>query len=487
MPFYFQAALTVVLALIIFLVVILLIRTLRMHSSPTPKADLPDLGDAFAMRTSESLSSLIGFQTISHLNQMEHGGYGEWLRMRDYLRARYPLVHQTMLREQVGGFSLLFKWSAPESETPQEPLLFCAHMDVVEGKTESWTHPMFSGDTEDGYVWGRGALDCKSILVCILEAAESLISEGFVPSRDIYFAFGHDEEIGGKEGAANLANWFRGQNLRFLMILDEGGCITRSSPPIGRPVAHIGVGEKGALQLKLKSVAQGGQTGEPENHTAVGLLSEAITRIEYRQLPPRMTPVMRFALRTLAKDLPFLFQFAIANDAFFHHFLFSHIEKNPEGNAMIRTTLAPTVIKGSISSNRIAEEAEALVDCHMLQGEHDSVLQQYFHDLTQDLHTEVEILRVSEPSVLSKYTGRTYQMLSSSILRCFGPTPIVPCILATGTDARNYDRLSECVFRFAPFILTPEERKTIHGANERISVQNLQQAVSFYRDLMMNF
>ncbi len=125
-------------------------------------------------------------------------------QLHAFLKKTYPLVHKNIRLEVVNGFSLLYIW---EGTNPKlEPIQLMAHQDVVSADPTEWTHPPFEGKLVDGFVWGRGSLDIKNQLIGILEAAEELLRQGYKPERTIHFAFGHDEETGGVNGAAYVGS-----------------------------------------------------------------------------------------------------------------------------------------------------------------------------------------------------------------------------------------------------------------------------------------
>ncbi len=117
--------------------------------------------------------------------------------LNDYLEESYPLVHKNLNKEVVNNYSLVYHW---ESESNKDkPILFTSHLDVVVADEGKWMYPPFSGFVDDEYIWGgRGTLDIKVQVISLLEAIEKLLEEGYKPRRDIYLAFGHDEEIGGE-------------------------------------------------------------------------------------------------------------------------------------------------------------------------------------------------------------------------------------------------------------------------------------------------
>jgi carboxypeptidase PM20D1 len=149
----------------------------------------------------EHLAGAIRYETVS-VDLHKPSVAEVFHSLHSYLEQSYPLIHRTIKREYVNRYSLLYTWRGSEPSLPG--VLLLAHMDVVpvDGNSEpGWTHPPFSGDVADGFVWGRGALDMKGSLIGLLEAVEYLLGKGFNPRRTIYLAFGHDEETGGQKGA----------------------------------------------------------------------------------------------------------------------------------------------------------------------------------------------------------------------------------------------------------------------------------------------
>ncbi|MDR0249585.1 MAG: M20/M25/M40 family metallo-hydrolase [Oscillospiraceae bacterium] len=449
------------------------------HRAAAPPKD-PQVNASLAAHAADSLSAAIAFQTVSNKDDSNRS-YGEWVRLREYLKQRYPLVHRTLDREQFGGFSLLYRWRAADPKYP--PLLFCGHIDVAPAH-EGWTRQPFGGEIAGGCVWGRGAIDCKSVVVCLLEAAEHLLSEGFEPQRDIFLAFGHDEELGGEQGAKNIAKAFVQADMKFDMVLDEGGCLSRAPLPIGRPAAHVCVAEKGRASLRFTAKDENPQAAVPPKQSALGRLCEAVCRLEYKPVKSRLTPVVRDMLKALAPELPLGRRILICHPFLFRGKLLKEMEKHRETNALVRTTVAPTMAKGSHSPGKMPETAEFLLNARLLVGENENAFAQYMAELTQDLGVEVEIMSVKNPSAVSKYNTQSFASVRRAIEHVFGPVPVLPSVMASGTDAAHYERFSECVYRFTPFVLTPEELAGIHGPDEHIKVQALGSAVLFYEELM---
>jgi carboxypeptidase PM20D1 len=225
----------------------------------------------------EHLGQAIQIQTISHAN-LEANDRSAYQRVQAFvamqraLQATYPRLHRTLHSEVVSDFSLLYTWTGSEPELP--PFLMMAHMDVVPiepGSESAWTLPPFSGVISDGFVWGRGALDYKCGVVGMMEAIEWLIRNGYKPRRTVYLAIGHDEELGGMCGARRVARLLESRGVRLESVLDEGGALVDGIlPGVERPVALIGVAEKGYLSLELSVEVQGGHSAIPNAETAIG-------------------------------------------------------------------------------------------------------------------------------------------------------------------------------------------------------------------------
>lgn len=200
----------------------------------------------------DHLAEAIRTPTVSQEDR-ERNDPGDVLALHAFLRETYPLVHERCLVETVTGLSLLFTWQGTDAEA--DPIVLMAHMDVgpVEPGTEDdWDQDPFGGTTVDGELWGRGSLDDKGPLIAIMEAVEHLLDSGFVPSRTVNIALGHDEEIGGLEGAKRTAELLSERGIRPWFVVDEGGWVVDEIPPLtNEPVALVGTAEKGYLNLEL--------------------------------------------------------------------------------------------------------------------------------------------------------------------------------------------------------------------------------------------
>jgi carboxypeptidase PM20D1 len=362
--------------------------------------------------------------------------------------------------------------------------LLLAHLDVVpvDPATEAkWTHPPFAGAVADGFVWGRGALDDKAALVTQLEAVEHLLAAGFVPRRTVIFAFGHDEEVGGR-GARALCARLQARGDRIESVLDEGTLVLSGTVPgIARPVALIGAGEKGYLSVALTTRAPGGHSSMPPPHTAVGELARAITRLEDHPPPARLIPAVREMFLSLAREGPFLLRLVMGSLWLTEPLLLRQLAGRPATNALVRTTTAVTMIEGGPKENVLPEAARAVVNFRVLPGETSETVRSHARARVGDA-VEVKLLEatLSEPSPVSPLDGPVYARLQRAVRQIFPEAIVAPTLVLGATDARHYTALTPAVYRFMPFPITSEDLRRFHGTDERIAVATLPLAVRFY-------
>ena len=338
------------LALFIILVVIVLLRTFGFSSpkkdvSPIPMAEV----DGYIV--AEHLSKAIQIKTIAHADQAQIDP-APFEKFHSLLQQLYPLVHEKLKREVVNDYSLLYTWLGTNPDL--DPILLASHIDVVpadEGESSAWTHPPFAGVIEEGYLWGRGTLDCKYGVIGILEAVTKLIENGFEPERTIYLGFGHDEEVSGINGAKAIAELLEYRQVQLACLIDEGGSVTEGMlTGVDIPSGLIGISEKGFISLKLSTHSDGGHSSMPPANTNIGLLSLAIASLEAQQFPAHLE-VITFLMSFFGNHLPFMQRMAFANNWLFGNMLKRKLTQSHTTNAMIRTTTAPTIFKSGDTEN----------------------------------------------------------------------------------------------------------------------------------------
>jgi len=418
-----------------------------------------------------------------------YGPAGAFLAFHDFLAETYPRVHRALDREVVGGLSLLYTWRG--TDRTAGPILLTAHQDVVpvsEETLEDWTHPPFAGAVAEGYIWGRGSMDCKGILIAILEAAEGLLARGWQPRRSILLAFGHDEEVGGHQGAARLAALLRSRGVQAEFVLDEGGFVVDASLlGLSRPVAAVGIAEKGYLSLSLSVEAEGGHSSMPPAHTAIGTLARAIQRLESSPFPARLERTGRLVFEHLRPELSLPLKAALAGSRLLEGPLKLLLQRFEATNALIRTTQAATIIQGGVRENVLPQHAAAVVNLRLLPGDSIAYAVDRVKKVVNDPRVTVEVRgRASEASPVSDLQAEGFRTLKRTIREVFPGALTAPLLLPGMSDARHYSGISTCMLRFGPQRVNREDRKRAHGTNERVSVENYREFVDFYARLLRN-
>lgn len=467
------------------LLIVLVTRTLMLGASPSVEIEQAAYKPYDGAAIAERLRGAIQFKTISWNLERPHDEEA-FTAFAAYLSEHYPAAHEAMTRDVVSGKSLIFIW--PGSDRSQKPIGLLAHIDVVpvEAGTESeWTRPPFSGAVFDNAVWGRGALDNKGPLIAIMEAAERLASEGFTPARDIYFLFGHDEEIGGSDGAGEIAALLKSRGVHFTWTLDEGsGLVQGIIPGVERPVALISTGEKGSTTLKLTARGQGGHSSTPAPDTAVSILARAVLAVNDHPYPLELDRNLVSFLHAIAGELPFAQRLALANLWLTGPLIKAQLARDPVTTASMRTTTAPTMIEGGTKVNILPHQASAMVNYRIHPRDSVDAVRERAERLINDDRVSVEALGGREPSPASSTTSEGYETISSATAEIFGAVPTAPFLTLQGTDTRHYTDLADDNYRFTPFIYRSDDLQRIHGADERVSIDDLTRGAAWYEKLI---
>lgn len=473
-----------ILILLFLLVGVIIFRTWKFKSK-VKRIAIDDEVEVDSMKIAEKLSNMIQFRTLSNADY-EKVDDEAFDRQEVFLESAFPGVHRVLDREVINRHGLLYHWESDIKN--KKPILFLAHLDVVPVESESeWHHPPFSGKIANGYVWGRGALDIKSQVVAMLEAVECMLEKNMTPERDVYLAFGFDEEVGGTRGAKEIAKILEARNMEFEYIIDEGGCVTIGAMPgIDFPLATIGTGEKGKIDIKLSKTADGGHSSMPPQSTSLGEIAKAVVALEGNQMKMKLTQPVKDMLRHIGPEMDFKNRLMISNLWLFKPIIMRGLNKDDKGNAMLRTTTAATMASGSQQANVLPQTASATFNFRVIPGDqHEDLLEHIDKTLKRD-DIKVESIFVENPSKSSPSDSHAFKVLELTAYQIFPETLVTPYLVMGATDARNYENLSDNIYRFSPYMITDEELKTIHSTNERISIKNLERMVKFYVQLIKN-
>lgn len=435
-------------------------------------------------RAVERMAGAIRFRTVSHDDRSDFDA-DEFLAFHDYLRDSFPLVHERAELKLINDYSLLYHIAG--SDPSLKPVMLMGHMDVVpvdEVTLAEWSYDPFAGDVVDGEIWGRGALDDKVSVMSFLEAVEALMRDGFEPKRSLYLSFGHDEEVGGQDGARAVAEHVQQLGLEFEFVVDEGGAILDDViESVAQPVALIGVAEKGYLNLRLRVDAPGGHSSQPPPQSGLGIISRAIVRLEENPFPANLEHI-RNTFDAIANEAPFAYRLAMGNTWLFGPVLKAVLLDDDATAASMRTTTAVTMASGSSKSNILPTRAEAVVNFRIVPGETAELVRQRVIDIIDDERVEVIMETNIGPSPVSPTDSVGYELLASTIRGFDGEVLVAPNLLSGGTDARYFYALSPNVYRFIMIRATADTLNIVHGIDERIAVEDYLTAIRFYYALI---
>jgi carboxypeptidase PM20D1 len=410
-----------------------------------------------------------------------------FLGLHAWMEQAYPLLHRTLKKEVINEYSLLYHWKGTGSS--QKPWLMMAHMDVVpvdERTAGDWAHGAFSGDIADGYVWGRGAIDMKGQLACIMESVEHLLAQGFVPQRDIYLAFGHDEESMGTLGAQRIVDTLTQRDVRLDFVIDEGGVVMDGKEmSVDAMIAAIGIGEKGYADFRLVAESAGGHASRPPKQTAVGALAKAITALEKRHMKPTLNAPLKAMLDAVGGRMKFPLNVIAANLFVTKPLLLKAMSGGGTGAAMVRTTAAPTMLRGSDASNVLAQRAEAVVNFRISPDDSVEKLLAHVKKTVGD-KIRVEVIQAYDPGVVSRVDSAAYRAIEETAAAVFPGYIVTPYLMVAATDSRRYTGIADGVYRFQPFRSMSEDLGTIHAVGERLSVESLREGTAFFMMLVKN-
>ena len=470
----------VILGLIAGFLAVILTRTLYFKPKAQPAvSDEPADFDKDAAIS--ALAELVKCKTVSRNDPVQEDD-AQFQKLIDLLPGLYPKVFEVCSFERLPDRALLFRWPGKNAG---DPAVMMAHYDVVPVDEDGWEKPPFAAIIEDGVMWGRGTLDTKATFNGVLFAANQLISEGFVPENDIYFAFSGGEEVNGK-GAPNIVDYFEAKGITPAMVVDEGGAVVENVfPGVKKPCGLIGIAEKGMMNAQFRTLSAGGHASAPKPHTPVGILSAACKKVEDHPFKMHLTKPVAEMFDTLGRHSTFLYRMIFANLWCFSWVL-DLLGKSSGGemNALLRTTVAFTQMEGSSARNVIPPEAKMVANMRLNPADSVESALAYLRKTVGNDAVEVTALESFEPSRISRTDCAGWEKVSAAVAENWPGCIVSPYLMVQCSDSRHYGRISDKVSRFSAMDLTSEERATIHGNNERIRLETICKAISFYIRLM---
>ena len=435
-----------------------------------------------AASPAERLGSAVRFKTISYQDH-DQIDYREFAAFHQFMRDSFPRVFAALEVETINGYSLLLRW--PGSDGALSPVLFTAHMDVVPvepGTEQDWQHPAFDGVVADGRIYGRGTLDDKVGVMGLLEAAEQLLAAGFSPTRTVYFAFGHDEEISGRQGATAIAARMRELGLHFSWMVDEGGMLVADNPLLaGKTMAMVNIAEKGYLTLTLRTTGEGGHSSNPPAVSSIGRLANALARIEAKPFPPRLVEPVEAMLETLAPHMEQPERLVFENLWLTDGLVARNMAKERTTAPFVRTTTALTMFNGGVKENVVPQRAEARVNFRLLPGDTPAIVVDYITGVVDDPLVEISYEAWDEMPPVAEYPGSGYGVIQAAIESVYPDAVVVPSMLMAVTDTRHYIDLVDNQYRFHGVKMATSQATSIHGTDEYVDVDSYEKSIEIAR------
>ncbi len=438
----------------------------------------------------EKLAGAVRFQTISH----QDPGRIDSAAFRDlhaYLEQQFAHVHNILARETVADLSLLYTWQGRDPAAA--PVVLMGHLDVVpvdSATVDDWAHPPFGGVVSDGYVWGRGSMDDKSSVLAALEAVEMLLAEGYRPARTVYLAFGHDEELAGSMGAGSIVELLASRGVDdYALVLDEGGAVVDGMiPGIDGLAAIVGVAEKGYVSITLDVHGEGGHSSMPPAHTNIGILANAVSRLEENQFPARLDGAALELFEYIGPEMTFGRRMAFANLWLFRPLVLKGLLASPQTAAMVRTTTAATIFHAGVKDNVLPMSASSVVNFRILPRETVETVMARVGRVIDDERVQLSVAVGRNPSPVSDSDSPSFRLLERTLRQVMPDRDIVvaPYLVMGGTDSWYYAARSDNVFRFLPLLVTEDELGRVHGTDERVSVSGYSTAIKYVYQLIRN-
>lgn len=436
----------------------------------------------------ENFSKAIKIKTISPENSIDFDSI-QFQHFTNFLKDTYPLVDSLLEKKLFSSFSHLYKWQGSDSSL--KPIVLMAHLDVVpviNKNKANWKQDPFGGEIINNTIWGRGTIDDKVGVIGILESLELLLKDGFTPKRTVYVAFGHDEEIGGLNGASKIAQYLKEENIEAEFVLDEGGSIVQDLiPGIKEDVALIGIAEKGFVSLELSVSIEGGHSSMPAKETAIDVLANAIVKLKQNPFPAVISPPIEEFIVNLGPEMPFVNKLVFANKSIFGSLITGIYEESASGNALVRTTTSPTIFNSGVKDNIIPLSASSIINFRIIPGETIATVTNRVDQIINDERITIKPgAFVSEPSKVSSTSSFGYKTIHKTVSEIYPSALVAPYLVVGATDSRHFNAISDNIYRFSAIKINKKNIKSFHGLNERIPVSDFENSIRFYHQLIIN-
>lgn len=424
------------------------------------------------------LSKMIQCETISEKGVQNKEKFDNF---HGLLRNLFPLVFSKCEVMEIDS-SLLIRLPG---KTKGQPFLFMSHQDVVPAEGQ-WKHGPFSGDIDgNGVIWGRGTVDTKGSLMCIFQAAEELLEEGFVPEVDFYIASSSNEETSG-DGAPKTVQYLLDHDIRLQLLIDEGGMIV--DDPMGGVhgrFAMVGTMEKGAVNYKVSAHSNGGHSSTPQKNSPIARLSKLVVDLEkHNPNKAKMPDTVCEMLRRLGTKAGGPLGFVLRHANVFRPVLSKVLPLvDPTASAMVQTTMAFTMVEGSHAMNVMPEDAHLIINSRLIHHQGLDETTRILKGYCDKYGLELEVLEAREPQKPVDFNDNAFKLVEDTVREIYPGVVPSPYLMTGNTDAYHYWKVTDNAIRFAPLAIDNQQLHSVHGLDENISASSLPGGVDFYKAL----
>ena len=469
----------ILLGLLGLLLLLILAAVIRTAISPAKTSDwLPSTDPAREEAYAKKISSMVQYETVSYKGQIQRE---KFLGFHKVLEELFPLVHQHLEKAEIDG-SLLYFWAGRHHD---KPIVLMGHQDVVPAEGV-WEHEPFSGDIENGRIWGRGSADTKCSVMSFFQAVEELLADGYTPEQDVYLASSNTEEIG-EEGCPKLVEELIRRGVKPYLVNDEGGSIvTEPMAGIKGNYAMVGVLEKGQGNLKIIARSNGGHSSYPPKNSPIVRLSKFLCAVEKKNpMHSRMNRQAQEMFSNMAPYGPFWMRLLFGNLWLFKPLLVKLMPSiSPQAAALLRTTVAPTMQSGSDGCNVLPQEATLTLNLRYIPHQNMEESNEAIRRLAEKFNLEVQVLDAYPSCEPVNSKSDAFHLVEGVIDEVFPKLPVIPYVMTGGTDARHFQRICDACIRFSPVVYGPAQMKGMHGLNEYLDTYSLPGAVDYYKTLI---
>lgn len=465
-------------AALVLLIAILLIRAAMFNDKTDyyKKVDVNFKHDDFVYKLGECLK----IKTVSH-EDVSLTDFSKFQEYIDKVKGFYPLVFSKCEFTQTKEYAIKLKL---KGKSDAKPTVLMAHYDVVP-VTEGWDHDPFLGEVVDGYLYGRGAIDTKCTMICALSALEKALEDNYVPENDLYLCFGTNEEIYG-DSQVKIVEELKSQGIKPALVFDEGGGILKDAfPTVTADCAFLGVVEKGMVNVKLSIDGNGGHSSTPRKNGPAVRMAKALVKLEQNPMKPQYTKATKELIRIMGCNASFALKIILGNMWLFKGLVkWLFVKLSADTRALLTSTFAFTILNGGNQTNIIPNHVEANINVRIAPFDTVEDVVNHIKKVVDDEDIVITTSDINKMYNECDFNQKGYDIIKETTIETYPGTVVAPFIMLGGTDARHYNEISDCVIRFTPVKLTNEDRKGVHGLNEKIKVEALEKCLEFYQRLL---